>query len=199
MTEARIGRLLTACLHQAIADEIPERLDFYEVWLGADAVRDRGTGLAPMSAVLGFLRTEPAYSRVVTRAGRLAGEWTVSSMSPSRRKLIGLLPRTWRARAALRVVSRLVRDVCSRSRASARVRRTNARLKVTASLFCTVREQRELPLCEFYAAAASEVLGVFRLPARASIDSCQAVGGASCVIALDLSGTDVVADSAMAA
>jgi hypothetical protein len=199
MTEARIGRLLTACLHQAIADEIPERLDFYEVWLSADAVRDRGTGLAPMSAVLGFLRTERAYSRVVTRAGRLAGEWTVSSMSPAHRKLINVLPRGLRTRAALRVVAGLVRDVCSRSRASARVRRLNARLKVTASLFCTVREQRPLPLCEFYAAAATEILGVFRLPARACIDSCQAVGGTSCVIALDLSGTDAASDSAMAA
>lgn len=197
--EARIGRLLTACLHQAIVDEIPQRLDFYEVWLGADALRDRGAGMAPMSAVLGFLRTERAYRQVVTRAGRLAAEWTVSSMSPLERRLIGMLPRRWRARAALRVVARIVRDVCSLSRASARVRKTSARLAVTGSLFCTVREPQPLPLCEFYVAAATEILAVFHLPARARVDTCLAVDGALCVIALDLAGSDVAADPAAAA
>jgi hypothetical protein len=198
MAEARIGRLLTASLHQAIVDEIPERLDFYEVWLSGDAVRDRGAGMAPMIAVLGFLRTERAYSRVVSRAGRLAAVWTAEGISPARRKLIGLLPRGLRARAAMRVVNGIVRDVCSSSRASSRVRKSNARLSVTASLFCTVREQQPLPLCEFYVAAAKEILAGFGLPARAHIDHCRAVEGTSCVIALDMSGTGA-ADSAIAA
>jgi hypothetical protein len=199
MAEARIGRLLTAALHQAIVDEIPERLDFYEVWLGADALRDRGMGMAPMSAVLGFLRTERAYSRIAARAGRLAAEWTASSMSPLQRKLIGLLPRGWRARAALRVVARLVHDVCSLSRASSRVRGTSARLSVATSLFCTVREQQRVPLCDFYVAAATEMLTGFGLPARAQVEHCLAVDGSTCVIAFDLSGADASADGAMAA
>ena len=33
MTEAQLGRLLAACLHQAIADVLPQRLEFYEEWL----------------------------------------------------------------------------------------------------------------------------------------------------------------------
>jgi uncharacterized membrane protein len=94
-------------------------------------------GLAPMSAVLGFLRTEAAYARVMDRAGRLAADWTVSAM-PS---------------------------VLRRS----------------------------------YVAAAAETLASFGVPARATIEDCRAVQGASCTIALDLSGTDIAADTAIAA
>ena len=35
MTEPRIGRVLVASLHQAIADLLPTRLEFYENWLNA--------------------------------------------------------------------------------------------------------------------------------------------------------------------
>ena len=31
--DARIGRVLVASLHQAIADVLPDRLEFYENWL----------------------------------------------------------------------------------------------------------------------------------------------------------------------
>ena len=33
MSESRIGRVLVASLHQAIADLLPTRLEFYENWL----------------------------------------------------------------------------------------------------------------------------------------------------------------------
>ena len=33
MTDAGVGRLLVASLHQGIQDVLPTRLDFYESWL----------------------------------------------------------------------------------------------------------------------------------------------------------------------
>ena len=193
MTEARIGRLLPACLHQAIGDVLPERMDFYELWLRSEGLRDGSIGLGPLTAVLGFRRTEHAYGGVVTRAGRLAGEWTVASMTPLRRRAIGWLPRPLRARVALRVVAAIVEQVCTTSLASPRVRRRAASLDVTASLFCTVRETQAQPLCGFYAAAATEVLALFGLPARAQLERCRAVDGATCVIAIEFIGADAVA------
>ena len=58
MSEARIGRVLVASLHQAIADLLPTRLEFYENWLNVAGLREGTIGLAPLTAVLSFLRTE---------------------------------------------------------------------------------------------------------------------------------------------
>ena len=58
MSEPRIGRVLVASLHQAIADLLPKRLEFYENWLNVSGLREGTIGLAPLSAVLSFLRTE---------------------------------------------------------------------------------------------------------------------------------------------
>jgi hypothetical protein len=199
MTEARIGRLLAASLHQAISDVLPQRLDFYELWLRSEGLRDGSIGLAPMTAVLGFLRTEDAYDRVMARAGGLAAQWAVAAISPLERRAIHLLPRSWRARAGLRLLTRMVREICSASRPSTRMRRGEARLHVKASLFCTVRDPREMPLCGFYAAAAAEMLALVDVSARARVERCLAVDGAMCVIALDLSGAREAADPALAA
>ena len=71
MSEPRIGRVLVASLHQAIADVLPERLEFYENWLSSSGLREGTIGLAPLSAVLSFLRGEGAalYDQVTRRAG----------------------------------------------------------------------------------------------------------------------------------
>ena len=58
MSEPRIGRVLVASLHQAIADILPSRLEFYENWLNAHGLREGTIGLGPLSAVLSFLRSE---------------------------------------------------------------------------------------------------------------------------------------------
>jgi hypothetical protein len=78
MKEAGIGRLLVASLHQGIADILPNRLSFYENWLDTEGLRDGSIGLAPLYAVLSFLRQEgEAYQIITTRAGEYAAEWTV--------------------------------------------------------------------------------------------------------------------------
>ena len=70
MSDTGIGRLLVASLHQAISELLPTRLDFYEHWLSSEGLRYGRIGLAPLGAVLSFLREEgEAYDRVTTRAG----------------------------------------------------------------------------------------------------------------------------------
>ncbi len=200
MTEARVGRLLAACLHQAIVDQLPQRLEFYEHWLHSEGLRDGSIGLAPTIAVLGFLRTEgPAYQGVVERAGTLAAEWSVASLSPVERRAIMWLPRGLRARAALRVTARIAASICSATRASARVRRRTARLSVKASIFCDVREDRPLPLCGFYRTLAESTLAALGVPALGRLTQCHAVAEGVCIVTLDLFGARVVPDPAIAA
>jgi hypothetical protein len=195
-----VGRLLGACLHQAILDELPQRIDYYEAWLRPDALRD-GLSLPPITAVVGFLRTERdgGHDRVMARAGQLAADWTIDSLPAMRRRVINALPRWLRARAALRVAAAIVRDVLSTSRASARIRRSHVELRVTESLFCTVREPHPVPLCAFYSAAASRTLERFGLSSRDRIDRCRAVAGGACIIQFDLLAAVHAADAARAA
>src|SRR5262245_18037834 len=99
MSEAGVGRVLVASLHQAIADILPTRLSFYENWLNAEGLREGTIGLAPLYAVLSFLRHEgDAYDMVTTRAGEYAAEWTVPSMAPARRTMIKAAPAWLRSR-----------------------------------------------------------------------------------------------------
>ena len=200
MTEARVGRLLPACLHQAILDVLPQRIDYYEEWLRPDGLRDGTIGLAPISAVLGFLRTEGAsYGRVMSRAGVLAADWTVDSLPALQSRVTQALPRWLRARAAGRVATRIVHDVLTTSAASVRVKRGQVRFDVKDSLFCAVRERQALPLCAFYSAVAGQTFDRFGLQSRAHIERCRAVEGGSCVILLDLSAASTAVDSAKAA
>jgi len=200
MTEARVGRLLAACLHQAILDQLPQRLEFYEHWLHSEGLRDGNIGLSPMIAVLGFLRTEgEAYDRVVSRAGELAAEWSVASLSGVRRRFIRSLPRPLRVRAALGVAKGIVRSIFSATKASSRVRRREARLSIKSSLFCDVREHQRMALCGFYRGVAIATLAAFGIRATGRVESCHAIDEGPCVIALDLVSTHTAADPAMAA
>ena len=109
------------------------------------------------------------------------------------------LPRGLRSRAALRVVIGLVRDTCSASRASARLRKGVARLEVRASLFCTVREAPPAPLCAFYLTLAMETLRRFDLPSQGRVVQCFAIDHTACVLALDLAGAALAEPPAIAA
>jgi predicted hydrocarbon binding protein len=199
MTEARVGRLLAACLHQAILETMPPRLEFYETWLHGEGLREGSIGRAPMTAVLGFLRTEgPEYDRVVTRAGRLAAEWTLATLPPLQRRFVSSMPRPLRARAALRVARGIIRDISSGTRATTRVRRQTARVDVADSLFCAVRERSATPLCGFYVAVLAETLTRLGVPAQGRVERCHAVDAGSCVITLELFSAGMAAP-AMAA
>src|SRR5882724_1235390 len=109
MRDAGIGRVLVASLHQAIADILPTRLGFYENWLDAEGLRHGTIGLAPLYAVLSFLRQEGApYDTITRSAGEYAAEWTVESMSSLEQRLIKSVPAWLRTRLVLRLARRLV-------------------------------------------------------------------------------------------
>src|SRR3954451_15285831 len=150
MREAGIGRVLVASLHQGIADILPTRLGFYGNWLNAEGLREGTIGLAPLYAVLSFLRQEgDAYKLITTRAGEYAADWTVQSMPPIQRAIIKAAPAWLRGRILLRMARQLVRSSYQGSRAISRLRKGTARVDVRASVFCTVREKVPHPLCGF--------------------------------------------------
>ncbi len=191
MSEARIGRLVAACLHEAISELLPQRVDFYEHWLHGASLRDGAIGLAPLSAVLSFLRTEgDTYHAVMTRAGTLAAEWSVMA-TPGQRRMMAAMPAFLRRRLAVRAATRLIAQVSSTSRATAKLRQGIARVEIRESLFCAVREPQKAPLCDFYLAAARrtlELLGLAEAAAAVRVDECRAVNGHACVLSMDLSG-----------
>ena len=188
--DARIGRVLVASLHQAIADVLPDRLEFYENWLTVPGLREGTIGLAPLSAVLSFLRLEgEAYNRTMTCAGEYAADWTVSSMSSIERRLISALPTALRTRGALRTARTLVRSTYPGSRMKIRLRRGTAAVDLRGSLFCETREATPMPLCGFYAAAITRVLHHFSLSADAQVHECRATSrGKGCRLKVEVRG-----------
>jgi hypothetical protein len=153
-----------------------------------------------MMAVLGFLRTEgPAYDRVVERAGALAAEWSLMSLTPIRRRMVGWMPGRFRLRSALRVAGDIVSSVDSRSRLNIRLRGRTAQVEVTSSVFCTVRGVQVAPLCGFYRALALTALAHFGLQSTAQVERCRAMGAGSCVISVRLDMTQPVEETAAAA
>src|SRR5437667_8478446 len=124
MAEAGIGRVVVASLHQSRADLLPTRLNLYENWLNTEGVREGTIGLAPLYAVLSFLREEgEAYELITTRAGEYAAEWTVQSMSSVQRSIIRKMPAWLRRRVLLRLAGDLVRQSYRGSRAICRLRK----------------------------------------------------------------------------
>jgi len=187
MREAGIGRVLVVSLHQGIADILPTRLGFYENWLNAEGLREGTIGLAPLYAVLSFLRQEgDAYTIITTRAGEYAAEWTVQSMPPVQRAFIKAAPTWLRSRMLVRLARQLVRETYQGSRAISRFRRGTANIDVRASIFCTVREPVSHPLCGFYAAAFTKLMAMFNVGAHTEVVACRGTGEATCVLKVAL-------------
>ena len=187
MSEPRIGRFLVASLHQAIAELLPDRLEFYENWLSVTGLREGTIGLAPLLAVLSFLRGEEGdmYARVVARAGEYAAEWTVNNLPGLERRVMRTLPLRLRTRAALRTARLLIRATYPGSRAIVRVRKHTASVDLRGSLFCEVREASVRPLCGFYAAAIARVLQMFSVPGETQVEACRAAGARpGCVMSI---------------
>ena len=181
MSEAGVGRLLVASLHQAIADLMPTRLEFYEEWLNPSGLRDGRIGLAPLAAVLSFLRLEgEPYHRIAARAGEYTAEWTVADLAGTRRTLIRRAPERLRRWMVMRVAREMVRRTYGGSRAVVRWRKGAGQIDIKGSIFCEVREAVPDPLCEFYAAAFRRLLYLFDVRADIGIAECRAAGGQQC-------------------
>jgi hypothetical protein len=188
MSDAGIGRVLVASLHQGIADILPNRLSFYENWLSAEGLRQGTIGLAPLMAVLSFLRQEEgnAYQIITTRAGEYAAEWTVESMPLLQRSILKTTPEWLRSRLVLRLAGTVVRRSYRGSRAISRLRRGIASVDVRASIFCTVRDRVPHPLCGFYVAAFTRLLTLFNLQGRTEVVACRGTGGSTCLLKVAL-------------
>src|SRR6476619_6230579 len=110
MPDAAVGRLLVASLHQSIAELLPTRLEFYESWLNPSGLRDGKIGLAPLAAVLSFLRQEgEPYRLIVGRAGEYTAEWTVAELSGFKRAIIRAAPAWLRVHLVMRVAPGMLR------------------------------------------------------------------------------------------
>jgi hypothetical protein len=187
MTEAGIGRILVASLHQGIAEVLPMRLEFYENWLHPYGLRHGTIGLAPLHAVLSFLRQEGApYHQICRRAGEYAAEWTVASQWSVRRAVIRALPGFLRSRAALRLARAAIRKTYVGTRVVVKLRKGEGRVDVRASLFCTIRDSSRVPLCDYYAAVVSRFLELYSVAADVRLGPCRAAGDPSCLIGVTL-------------
>ena len=187
MSEAGIGRVLVASLHQGIADILPTRLGFYENWLNAEGLREGTIGLAPLYAVLSFLRQEgDAYQIITTRAGEYAAEWTVASMPAMQRRFIKAMPAWMRHRVLIGMAKDLVRSSYRGSRAIARIRKGTARVDLRASIFCSVRTPVPHHLCNFYAAAFTRLLALFNVCAKTEVIACRGTGEPTCLLTVAL-------------
>lgn len=159
------------------------RLEFYESWLHPDGMRLGTIGLAPVQAVLSFLRQEgAAYGQVTRRAGEYAAEWTVASQWPPGRALIRAMPLGLRSRAVLRLARRAIRSTSRTSRTALTLRKGHGRLDVRGSVFCEVREPSAERLCGFHEAVVSKLFALYDVPGLVRLDQCLAVGDPGCAV-----------------
>ena len=180
---------------------IPERLQFYENWLTPPGLRDGKFGLAPLHAVLSFLRREgqTSYEQVMERAGRYTADWGYAEVSSIERALVRSVPPWVRARWALRICRRLVQQTFKGSNAVVRVRKNTGTMDIRASIFCAVRETAAFPMCRFYSAAVERFLQRFDIDAQVDLRQCKASGGNACTIAVTIRGQHVEEPAAEAA
>jgi hypothetical protein len=189
MSEPRIGRLVVASLHQAIAEALPLRLEFYENWLKPLGLLREGRhiGVASFAAALSFLRREePAslYDQVTRRAGDLAAQWTFDSLPWARRRWLAFLPARMRARAALRMARIVARAAYPGIRTRFGLQRGRGRVDVRGSIFCQVREPVTSPLCGFYAGLIARLLAEHGIDGDVTLLECLAAGRPVCSMEL---------------
>jgi hypothetical protein len=190
MTDAAVGRLLVASLHQSISDLLPMRLEFYEAWLHPSGLREGRIGLAPLAAVLSFLRLEGApYHLIAARAGEYTADWTVAALSPFRKRFILAMPPSLRKRMVLSIAQWMVRSTYGDTSVKVRWRQWHAAVDLQSSLFCEVRDRVEHPLCEFYAAALRRLMSLFNLDADVVTEACRATGATGCAMSVTVRPT----------
>ncbi len=158
------------------------RLEFYEEWLNPKAMRDGRIGIAPLAAVLSFLRREgdDAYPLVSTRAGQYAAEWTFAELSPLRRSFIRAAPVWLRLRLVAQLMRRLTVRTYRDCRTTVRWKGMTGTVGLTGSLFCVVREPVDQALCGYYASAMSRLMELSGLNVDVVVDRCRATGAERC-------------------
>ena len=185
MNDAGVGRLLVASLHQGIADLLPTRLEFYEAWLNPAGLRDGKIGLAPLAAVLSFLRQEgEPYHLIAARAGEYTAEWSVAELPALQRAALRAAPPKVRLYLVMLVARGMIRNTYRGSRAIVRWRQGKGAVDIRGSIFCEVRDRVEQPLCEFYASAIRRLMYLFSLDVEVGTEQCRATGAGQCQMSI---------------
>jgi predicted hydrocarbon binding protein len=185
MNDAVVGRLLVASLHQAIADLLPTRLEFYEAWLNPGGLREGRIGLAPLAAVLSFLRLEgEPYHLITARAGEYTAEWSFADVSPLRKRIINAAPLAIRKRLVMGVASFMARSTYGATDVRVQWKQLQGAVDLRSSLFCEVRDPVDHPLCEFYSSALRRLMHLFELDVDVITDRCRATGAPQCSMSL---------------
>ena len=187
MNDAVVGRLLVASLHQAIGDLLPTRLEFYEAWLNPGGLREGRIGLAPLAAVLSFLRQEgETYQLIASRAGEYTADWLVAELSPLRKRIIQSAPPAIRKRLVFGLASFMARSTYGATDVKVQWQQWRGAVDLRSSLFCEVRDRVDHPLCEFYASALRRLMHLFELDAEVVTDRCRATGATQCAMSVVL-------------
>ena len=188
MSEARIDRLLAAALHQAIADLLPMRLDFYESYLRPRGWREDAVNLAPVTAVLSFLRHEEpgTHDAVMDAAARYASAWWMARQPWHVRRGGRLLPVPLRLRQVGRLAKQHFEQAYRGTKVRVRVRRRQLELEIRGSIFCGSREHGPDPQCRYYLAFVEHLVAADRAPHQGAIVACRSLGGEACIIRLDV-------------
>jgi bacteriochlorophyll 4-vinyl reductase len=161
------------------------RLEFYEAWLHPSGLREGRIGLAPLAAVLSFLRLEGTpYHLIAARAGEYTANWTVAGLSPVRRRLIMAMPPAVRKRMVVGVAQWMVRSTYGDTSVKVQWQQWHGAVDLKSSLFCEVRDRVETPLCEFYAAAFRRLMALFNLDADVVTEACRATGATRCAMSV---------------
>ena len=188
MSEARIDRLLAAALHQAIADLLPDRLDFYESYLRPRGWREDAVNLAPVTAVLSFLRHEDGepYGAVMTHAAAYAASWWLARQSWTVRAGGPRLPAWLRLRQVGALAKRHFESSYRGTKVKVRVRGRRLELEIRGSIFCNSREHAHEAHCTYYLAFVRGLVAQVRGAHEAQIIACRAFSGDHCLVRLDI-------------
>ena len=90
---------------------------------------------------------------------------------------------------ALRLARRLVQRTYRDSRATVRLRRGKGTFDVRGSIFCSVREPVEQPLCAYYAAAVTRLFALCEIDGQAHTAECRGAGQPACRVAVIVNKT----------
>ena len=189
-----VGRVLLAGLHQAIAEILPVRLEFYETWLKPSDLHQQTIGLSALLAVLSFLRREDdAYGIVLARAGHYAAMWSFEELGGMRRAFVRALPRRMRVRATSRLMRETLRGLYPESRVEIAWRGSTLFVDLQGSPFCMAPEPTYQSVCGFYAGAIVAFFRLFNLDAAVRVSRCRAPGATNCLLLVLIDSAHAVA------
>ena len=180
--DAMVERVLLASLHQAIAEVLPARLEFYEKWLKAPELHSPELDAASFTAMLGSLRNEgDASDLVISRAGQHAAARSFEKLFVLKRAYLRVLPRRMRARRAVRLVVAILPTLYPETRVDMIQRGGTIFIGIDGSPFCAVRGRAIHPSCDFYSSAIETFLKRFKLHPAVRVSRCRASGSKSCL------------------